>query len=151
MTALAGRPLPPARRVHAHTFRVLYGDTDQMGVAYYANYLRWFEAARNEYLRAAGFPYRKAEAAGIRLPVVEALCRYASPAHYDDLLRIESWVEERGRVRIRFAYRILREGGSDVLATGSTVHACVDPETGPCRIPESLLLALEAFENGVHS
>ena len=67
-----------------YPLRVRYGDTDQMGVAYYANYLRWFEIGRAEMLRALGTSYREVEADGLSLPVVEARCRYHKPARYDD-------------------------------------------------------------------
>ena len=69
--------------------RVIFGDTDQMGVVYYGNYLRYFEGARAEYWRAQGKSYKDVEALGCALPVVEAHCRYRSPAHYEDLLAIE--------------------------------------------------------------
>ena len=68
--------------------RVIYGDTDQMGVVYYANYLRYFEFARSEFLRAHGRSYREMEAEGLSLPVVEATCRYMAPARYEDVLRV---------------------------------------------------------------
>jgi acyl-CoA thioester hydrolase len=119
-----------------------------MGFAYYANYLRWFEVARNEYLRTVGYPYRRLEAAGIILPVVEATCRYLQPARYDDLLRIESWIEELGRVRVRFAYRVLRAGEAEPLAQGLTVHASLGPNAVPSRLPEDFLAALRDYEAG---
>ena len=140
-------PSPPPRpRVHVQPWRVIYGDTDQMGVAYYANFLRWFEVGRNEYLREVGHPYTRLEDEGIVLPVVEAGCRYLRPALYDDLLHIESWIEEMGRVRVRFAYRIARAATGETLATGFTVHGSLDRQGKPSRLPESLLVALRKFE-----
>ena len=59
------------------TYRVIYGDTDQMGVVYYANYLRWFESGRSELLRQIGLPYGKIEEQGFHFPVTEVSCRYA--------------------------------------------------------------------------
>jgi acyl-CoA thioester hydrolase len=135
-----------AARSSAYEVRVFYGDTDQMGVAYYANYLRWFEMARNEYLRAAGFPYKRIEADGVRLPVVEAGCKYHSPAHYDDGLRLEAWIVELGRVRVRFEYRIRRAGEAENLATGFTIHASLNADGVPCRVPDSLRAALEHYD-----
>ena len=78
-----------------HQIRVIFGDTDQMGVVYYANYLRYFEASRAEYLRQLGSSGKHLDELGIALPVVEAHCRYRSPAHYDDLLDIELTVSEK--------------------------------------------------------
>ena len=73
---------------HRTTYRVIYGDTDNMGVAYYANYLRWFEIGRTEMFRHLGLTYSEIEARGIFLPVAEAHCKYLAPAHYDELLVI---------------------------------------------------------------
>ncbi len=133
-------PAPP--RTHVHTVRVFYGDTDQMGVAYYANYFRWFEMARNEYFRAAGCTYLTLESEGVLLPVIEASCTYRSPARYDDLLAITAWIRERTRVRLRFEYQIHRGAEPVPLATGHTVHACLDLEGVPRRFPAALLKRL---------
>ena len=142
---------PESPRVFVLEVRVFYGDTDQMGVVYYANYLRFFEMARNEYLRAAGYTYARLESEGVVLPVAEASCRYLRPARYDDLLRLEAWIEELGRIRVRFAYRVLRAGEEAPLATGFTVHASVTPEGAMRRLPPTLLQALEAFEAGARA
>jgi acyl-CoA thioester hydrolase len=121
-------------------YRVIYGDTDQMGVVYYGNYLRYFEAGRNEYLRAKGARYRDVEREfAIHLPVVEATVRYRHSARYDDLLRIETEVTEVRRASLRFAYRIVREEGEKLLAEGETTHACVDREGRPVKLPERLV------------
>ena len=118
--------------------RVIYGDTDQMGVVYYANYLRFFEASRNEFIRAKGLRYRDFEEAyALRLPVTEASVSYRSPARYDDLLVLEVGLAEVRRASARFGYRLLREG--ELLATGHTVHACVDLAGKVQRLPQALL------------
>lgn len=118
--------------------RVIYGDTDQMGVVYYANYFRYFEYARNEYFRAQGGNYRELEREGSFLPVVEATCAYRAPAKYDDLLVIRTGVSELKRASLTFSYEIRRDGDDRILCTGHTVHACVTREGRPIRIPESL-------------
>lgn len=120
------------------SIRVIYGDTDQMGVVYYANYLRFFEAARNEFLRAKGVRYRDLEAGlGLTLPVVEAAVQYRRPARYDDLLTVEIALDEVRRASARFGYRVLREG--ELLATGHTVHACLGADGKARRMPPGLL------------
>ncbi len=125
--------------------RVIYGDTDQMGVVYYANYLRYFEAGRNEFIRAKGLRYRDFEARfGFVLPVAEARVKYLSPARYDDLLAVETTLAELGRASARFEYRLLRD--DEVLATGFTVHACVDGQGKIRRLPDELRRALQAGE-----
>ena len=123
--------------------RVLYGDTDQMGVVYYANYLRFFEGARNDWIRALGIPYTEIEKRGIQLPVYEAHVQYLKPAKYDDLLDIHLVVTHT-RVKIRFEYKVHRGEGDELLALGHTVHVCVNREGRPTRAPDWLLKALEA-------
>jgi len=115
--------------------RVIYGDTDQMGVVYYANYLRYFEFARSELLRAEGRSYREMEAEGLSLPVVEATCRYMAPARYEDVLLVGIEVPAVTRVTLTFRYAVTREGESAVLCTGSTVHACLGKGGRPARLP----------------
>ncbi len=125
--------------------RVIYGDTDQMGVVYYANYLRYFEAGRNEFLRAKGLRYRDFEAQyRLVLPVVEAQVSYRTPARYDDVLDVETALGEARRASARFDYRILREG--EVVATGHTVHACTDLGGKVHRMPRELLDRLSVGE-----
>jgi acyl-CoA thioester hydrolase len=125
--------------------RVIYGDTDQMGVVYYANYLRFFESGRNEFIRAKGLRYRDFEEAHhLRLPVVDAGVSYRSPARYDDLLDVEVSLAQARRASARFEYRVLRDGA--VLATGHTVHACVDLAGRVQRMPALLLERLTAGE-----
>jgi acyl-CoA thioester hydrolase len=121
--------------------RVIYGDTDQMGFVYYANYLRFFESGRNEFLRARNAPYREVETElRVRLPVVEAGVSYKQPARYDDLLVVETVLAQVRRASARFEYVVRR--GDDVLVTGHTIHACIDFEGAITRLPESLLARL---------
>jgi len=115
--------------------RVIYGDTDQMGVVYYANYLRFFELARSEFLIAHGRSYRDMEAEGFSLPVVEATCRYLLPARYEDVLLIGVEVPAVSRVTLTFRYEVTREGDPAVLCTGTTVHACLGKAGRPARLP----------------
>jgi acyl-CoA thioester hydrolase len=127
------RPQPPMFQAQQ---RVIYGDTDQMGMVYYANYLRYFEHARNELFRAEGRTYRAFEAQGLMLPVVEAGLSYRAPARYDDLLLIDTEIVASSRVRLTFVYEVRREGERTVLCSGHTVHACVTTAGKPARLPE---------------
>ncbi len=125
--------------------RVIYGDTDQMGVVYYANYLRWFEASRTEFLRAKGVSYQDFETReGLILPVSEAGVSYRRPARYDDLVSIEATLAEARRASARFEYEVKR--GDELLATGFTVHACVDREGRVRRLPDDFLRRISAGE-----
>ncbi|WP_373049091.1 acyl-CoA thioesterase [Vulgatibacter sp.] len=132
----------------ATEIRVIYGDTDRMGVVYYANYLRYFEAGRNEYLRAAGARYRDVEAeCGVMFPVVEANVRYKHPARYDDHVRVETRITELKRASLRFEYRVVRVEDERLLVEGHTVHACIDRDHKPTKLPERIVGLLRAGEN----
>ena len=125
------------------SLRVRYGDTDQMGFAYHANYLRWFEVGRVEMLRSLGTSYREIEEGGVRLPVLEAHCRYVEPARYDDLIVIETGVAELRRASVRFGYRVRRESDDQLLAFGHTEHCFLDRDGRPTRAPRVLTETLE--------
>jgi acyl-CoA thioester hydrolase len=132
----ARAPLREVARV-----RVIYGDTDQMGMVYYANYLRYFEIARNEYLRVAGATYRAFEEThGLMLPVVEAHVAYHKPARYDDDLAVWAAVAPRGAASVRFEYEIRR--GDERLVSGHTVHACVTRDGRVVRLPAEMRAAV---------
>jgi acyl-CoA thioester hydrolase len=109
-----------------------------MGFAYYAHYLRWFEIGRAELMRSLGTSYRAIEESGIRLPVVEAQCRYRDPARYDDALVLETGVARLSRASVEFHYRVVREADGAPLATGRTVHCFLDPGGRPVRAPAAL-------------
>jgi acyl-CoA thioester hydrolase len=119
-----------------HSLRVIYGDTDMMGVVYYGNYLRYFESARSAWFRDIGRSYRDLEALGIGFPVVEAHCRYRRPARYEDVLDIDVRITELKGASLRFAYRIRKDG--EDIASGYTVHACTDGTGRPVPIPAEL-------------
>jgi len=129
------------------TLRVRYAETDQMGVAYYANYFIWCEIGRVELLRQLGFEYKDMELEhNCHLPVVEANCRYKSPARYDDLITIETRVSGLRTSVIKFSYRLFaaREGEPEFLAEAETVHVSVDRQMQKCPLPEPYLSAIRA-------
>ena len=108
--------------------RVRYAETDCMKVVYYGNYLTYFEVGRVEYLRQQGIPISEIDRQ-LHMPVVEARVRYVRPARLDDLLEVRCWISERKRASFTFGYEIVDEAGQ-IIATGSTLHACTDPTTG---------------------
>jgi acyl-CoA thioester hydrolase len=129
--------------MHRFTLRVRYADTDQMGMAYYGHYLRWFEIGRAEMMRSLGHSYRAIESDGIRLPVVEARCRYLKPARYDDEIVIETGVRSLGRATVRFGYRIVNAASGELLALGATEHCFLGPDDRPIRAPKEVVELLE--------
>jgi acyl-CoA thioester hydrolase len=124
--------------------RVIYGDTDAMGQAYYGNYLKWFEIGRAEWFRAGGMTYREVESGGLYLPVVEAHCFYKKPAYYDDALTIATTFQFSGPARLRFDYEITRNG--EVVAAGYTIHACVNRDRKVVKPPDFLKTLLKPRE-----
>lgn len=124
-------------------YRVIFGDTDQMGVAYYANHLRWFEIGRTELLRQIGVPYTSIEEKGLHFPVTEVSCRYFRPSHYDDVITIETTLTSVGRATLTFNYRLLRKEDDALIASGWTKHACVDDKGKVTKIPSALEVALK--------
>ena len=128
--------------------RVRYAETDQMGVVYYANFFIWFEIGRVELLRELGFHYKQMEIDDdCHIPVVEANCRYKSPAHYDDELLLETTVLAMRRSVIKFGYRLLRpeNEANTLLAEGATTHVTVDRAMRPVRLPRKYVTVLEQF------
>ncbi len=125
-------PVPEIRINH----RVSYGETDCMGVVYYAEYLHFFERARNEYIRALGMPYTRVEERGLYLPVREASCRYRRPARYDNLLEIRAGIDRWGKASLNFVYEIYDQERELLLAQGATQHACVNKEGRPVPAPD---------------
>ena len=124
--------------------RVIFGDTDQMGVVYYGNYLRYFEAARGHFVRVRGRSYKEFEAAGFGLPVIEAHAKYRQSLRYDDVFEIHAVVTERKRVTVRFGYTLHRAG--TLVADGWTNHACIDSRGRPAAMPADMLALLDAPE-----
>lgn len=118
-----------------HTIRVRYAETDQAGMAHHSAFLPWFEAGRVELLRNLGKPYQEFEAEGLHFPVREAFCRYWVPARFDDILLVETTIEEVGGASVRFGYRITRETDTTLVAEGYTLHACVNDTGKIKRLP----------------
>jgi acyl-CoA thioester hydrolase len=133
-----------------HQVRVRYAETDQMGIVYYANYLVWFELGRVELLRSLGLAYSQLEKEHeCILPVIEATCRYKSPARYDDEILIETWPSLLRNSVLKFSYRILRREGETaepvLLAEGETVHVVCDDQLNKKPLPEHYATALRAL------
>ena len=117
--------------------RVRYAETDQMGVVYYANYLIWMELGRAEYCRASGIRYRDMEVDdGVLLAVVEAHCRYLSPARYDEEIAVKTWVAKANLRMVEFGYEIRNAESGRTLASGETKHMFLGAGMRPVKLPE---------------
>jgi len=109
--------------------RVRYQETDQMGFAYHASYIIWFEVGRTEFFRQLNLPYKEFEKNNLFLPVIKVYGEFKKPAYYDNLLTIISKIETLQEVRLSFSYEIFRE--KELLATGGTEHVFVNNQGKP--------------------
>ena len=127
--------LPPAPSAFIHTLRVYWEDTDAGGVVFYANYLKFFERARTEWLRALGHSQQRLrEETGAIFVVSDTTLRCLVPARLDDLLGVTVDVREAGRASMVIAQQAWR--GTELLAEGTIRIACVDAASlRPRRIP----------------
>ena len=119
--------------------RVLYADTDAMGVVYHTNYIRWFEHGRNELMRQLGVAYTELEKLSLNLPLTKVSCNYLMSARYDQLLTVETKFDYIKRASIRFNSRIWDENREKLFVEGYTIHACTNNEGKIRRIPQLLL------------
>jgi conserved hypothetical protein TIGR00051 len=130
--------------------RVIYADTDAMGIVYHTNYIKWFEVGRNEYLRELGYPYSRLESEKLWLPVANVECTYKAPARYDDILEITAWMSELKAASLTMSYEIRKQETGELLVWGSTRHAITDDLMKPVRFnsynPELYQLVTQAME-----
>jgi acyl-CoA thioester hydrolase len=121
--------------------RVRYAETDAMGIVHHATYPVWMELGRSDFLRGLGQSYAEWEARGVRLVVNEIRVRFRSPARYDELVQVHTWLQETGRRRLVFAYRIERAGV--LLAEGESVHLVAGTDNRARVLPDDLLALVQ--------
>ncbi len=124
--------------------RVIYADTDAMGIVYHTNYIKWFEVGRNEFMRGNDLRYAEIERAGFFLPATEVVCRFLASAKYDDVVRIETSLGHFRRANIRFEYEIWDESRNTLLSEGHTLHSFVK-DGKITRPPEQFAAKLAAL------
>ena len=111
---------------HTCDYRILYRDTDTMGVLYYGRYLELFELGRTEWQRAEGLKYREMEKLdGLMFPVIEAGCQYQRPLPFDELAVISTQVATWTPTRLGFSHEIHRSSDGILCATGFVTLGCV--------------------------
>ncbi len=122
---------------HETKIRVRYAETDQWGTVYHSNFFIWFEVGRVELMRSLGFSYKEMEEKDdSHTVVVDVRCRYEKPAHYDDVVRVRTWVAESKKRTIKFAYEVYNHATGERLATGETLHVICDGQGRPKKLPE---------------
>jgi len=134
-------PAPPFR----HRVRVYWEDTDAGGIVFYANYLKYFERARTEWLRALGIGQQALrESEGLMFVVTDTRLRYLRPARLDDELDVSAELREIGRASLSLAQQAHR--GAELLTEGDIRIGCVDAGSlRPRRLPDTLLERLHAL------
>jgi len=124
-------------------FRVRYGETDQMGVVYHANYIIYFELGRTEWLRKLGVSYKWMEENNVILPIIDIAIQYKSPAYYDDILTLKTTLQKLPSVKVYFKFELYNEKGN-LLALGATTLAFMKKDTNkPMRAPDFILNKLQ--------
>lgn len=125
-------------RVHTTEIRVRYAETDQMGVVYHANYLVWCEIGRTDYIRSLGTPYARLEQDGVALAVTDATMRCHAPAHYDDVVLIETTLSEVKSRTITFDYLVIDSRTGARLVSARTVLVSLDREGRVSALPAAV-------------
>jgi len=133
---------PEGRAIFSWPVRVYWEDTDAGGVVYYANYLKFMERARSEWLRALGFDQRRLrDELGLVFVVRNATIEYLKPARYDDLLTVTARLEQANRASLVMRQTIERD---ELIASAEVTLVCVHAQTfKPARIPAQMLHAIE--------
>ncbi|GMN09135.1 thioesterase family protein [Croceitalea sp. MTPC9] len=128
---------------HKLSFRVRYGETDQMGIVYHGNYAQYLEMGRVEWLRDLGVTYKSMEDNGIQLPVINLQLKYIKSAKYDDLITVETILKKKPLVKIEFDYKIYNST-RDLLVEANTVLAFMDKiKNKPIKCPDYILEKLD--------
>lgn len=126
------------------SLRVYYEDTDAAGIVYYANYFRFIERGRTEFLRTLGHDQHAMMREGIAFAVRSVSAEFLKPARLDDLLTIETAIESLGKAQLLFSQRIRRN--EELLLDAKIRVACIDPLRGkPIALPRALHEQLSAL------
>lgn len=126
---------------------VRYAETDKMGIVHHSVYPIWYELARTDLSKQAGFPYSKMEELGIMTPLVELNCKYYSPAYYDDNLIVTATVSKLTPARVVFSYEVFNENNMEKpINIGYTVHAIVGKDMKPINIKKLYPKIYEVLE-----
>jgi acyl-CoA thioester hydrolase len=123
--------------------RIYYADTDAAGVVYHANYLRYLEQGRTEFLRTRGFSVRALQEQGYLIPVMRVEIDYLVPAVLDDLIRVDTTVQEITHATFPLAQRVVRVSDGELLVDAQVTLACVGPGRKVRRLPKELVQALK--------
>ena len=130
---------------HRCQMRTLYVDTDRSQVVYHANYLRYFEFGRAEFMRDASYPYKEIEESGYVYPIIKTELNYHTPLFYDDLMYIHTRPAQLELVKLQFDYLITRASDGEVICTGFTRHCAVNGSGIPVEIDPKTIKLWHSF------
>lgn len=125
--------------------KVRFVETDMMGVVHHANYFRWFEMGRVEYLRQAGIGLLDLMQQNILFPITDVSCQYRSSARFDDYILIETTMAELSKAKMVFTYKVIKEENGELLATGRTQNVFTDGGSRIIRLPAEYYDRLQQF------
>lgn len=126
---------------HHLDLRVYYEDTDLAGIVYYANYLKFIERGRSEWVRGLGIDQLRLKSeAGLVFAVRRVVADYLKPAVFDDVLTVTTQLQELGGARIELRQEVLR--GAEVLFHAEVTLVCMAADGRPLRLPDHLRLAM---------
>ncbi len=127
---------------HILKIRIYYEDTDCGNVVYYANYLKYCERARTEFLESRGISMRQLIEDEIFFVVAEASLKYLSPGRYGDILAIETIVDRVGPASIIFNHQIRRDSTGELLVQAIVKLGCVNSKMKPLRLGQDIMQAV---------
>ncbi len=130
-------------RTSVMKIRVYYEDTDCGNVVYYANYLRYMERGRTEFMRESEVSFAHLQRQGLMLVVASSAVTYHAPARYDDLLDVATAIKEFSPVSVTFG-TVITSGDGRLLTTGDVKIVCVNTDGKIRRLPEEVVRRLEA-------
>ncbi|MDX8412498.1 MAG: tol-pal system-associated acyl-CoA thioesterase [Mariprofundales bacterium] len=126
--------------------RIYYEDTDHGGIVYHANYLRYMERARTEFLRSAGIELDAIQQQwGILFAVTKLTIDYRASAHFNDLLEVISSIEKPRGARLHYRQHIVQQSSGELITSATVALACIDNNGKPRRIPAALNTSLCAL------
>ena len=112
-------------KIQPYQHKVQYYETDKMGITHHANYIRWMEEARIDFLDQLGFPYSAMEAAGIASPVTKVSCAYKRPTTFGDTVTVRVGVEAFSGAALTICYE-MRNGQGEIVCTAHSEHVFLD-------------------------
>lgn len=125
--------------------RVRFVETDLMGVVHHTNYLRWFEMARVEYLRAGGIDLNIMKEAGYLFPITDVQCKYKNSARFDDEYEVSAVLTEFSRAKLVFSYQVTRKTDGLIFVEGTSQNVFMNLDGKIARIPESYFSKINAL------